>query len=267
MGRAIADRAPTSPSFTDPTAALLLPDEARRVVERVRAGEKPKGLWNRIRQGYLQRQSRMMVARTVAIDDAMREVGHRQVVILGAGLDGRAWRMPELADATVFEVDHPDTQREKRARVGALTQAAREVKFVAVDFARDDLGRALEAAGHDPSLPTTWIWEGVVMYLEQKDIESTLRVVQARSAPRSRIVVVYHSPAAMLMIVGFVVKRVGEPLKSAFTSDAMRALLARFGLSVVRDRGLDQIGRPLAPAVAEATKPIKHLRVAVADRD
>ena len=115
----------------------------------------------------------MMVSRTVAIDEAVRAAASPQVVILGAGLDGRAWRMQELRDVTVFEVDHPDSQRVKRARVSALQQVARDVRFVPVDFTRDRLDDALAAAGHDATRPTTWIWEGVVMYLELADIEAT----------------------------------------------------------------------------------------------
>ncbi len=74
-----------------------------------------------------------MVPRTVAIDEALREavggadgeaVGDRgvrraeQLVVLGAGLDGRPWRMPELAAVAVFEVDHPASQRDKLDRLG-----------------------------------------------------------------------------------------------------------------------------------------------------
>ena len=134
----------------------------------------------------------MMVPRTIAIDEARaRRAASPQVVILGAGLDGRAWRMPELRDVTVFEVDHPDSQREKQARAAALPRIAREVRFVPVDFTHDRLDDALAAAGHDPARPTTWIWEGVVMYLERADIEATLRVIQRRSAPGSHLVVLY----------------------------------------------------------------------------
>lgn len=162
MGRAVAHG---SGGFSDPTALVLLPDEARARVERFRAGDKPRGLRGRMMHGYLARQSLNMLARTVAIDEAIVAAAAPQLVILGAGLDGRAWRLPALAEATVFEVDHPDTQRDKRARIAALAPAARDIRFVAVDFTRDDLGRALEQAGHDPARPTTWLWEGVVMYL------------------------------------------------------------------------------------------------------
>ena len=94
----------------------------------------------------------MMVARTVAIDAELRNPVAPQVVILGAGLDGRAWRMRELATSLVFEVDHPDTQQQKLQRVASLAREARDIRFVPVDFGRG-LAPALEAAGHDPRLP------------------------------------------------------------------------------------------------------------------
>ena len=59
------------------------------------------------------------------------------------------------------------------------------------------------AAGHDPARATTWIWEGVVMYLTRADIEATLAVVARRSAPGSRLVVLYLSPALISRLVGF----------------------------------------------------------------
>src|SRR6185295_1247365 len=143
MGRAAAHEATSAARFSDPTALALLPEEARERVRRVRAGEVPKDWRGRIRYEHLRRLAQMMVARTVAIDDAVREAKAPQLVILGAGLDGRAWRMPELRDAVVYEVDHPDSQRVKRERAASLTPLARELRFVPVDFTRDRLGDAL----------------------------------------------------------------------------------------------------------------------------
>jgi len=265
MARAASHGATPVARFTDPTALTLLPADARARVERFRAGVEPKGLRGRVADTFLDRRAKMMVVRTVAIDDAVRAVLSPQLVILGAGLDGRAWRMHELRDAVVFEVDHPDSQRDKRARVGALTQAARKVRFVPVDFERDDLDGALTAAGHDPARPTTWIWEGVVMYLALADIESTLAVIARRSAAQSRLIVAYHSPALMLRLVGVVVRRLGEPLRSAFTADAMRALLAKHGFGVVQDEDLPTLGAALGSEIGRATRVLKHLRIATAD--
>jgi methyltransferase (TIGR00027 family) len=265
-GRAIADGAPWAGGFRDPTALALLPEDARARVERFRAGVVGPGMRGRVEHGYLDGQSKLMMVRTVAIDEAVRAAASPQVVILGAGLDGRARRMPELAGAVVFEVDHPDSQRDKRARVARLTQTARELRFVPVDFARDDLDAALAAAGHDPARPTTWIWEGVVMYLAQEAIEATLAVVARRSAARSRIVVLYHSPALLLLLVAFVVRRLGEPIRSVFTARRMRSLLARHGFAVARDQDIPEIAAGLSPELRRATRVMKHLRLATADR-
>jgi methyltransferase (TIGR00027 family) len=266
MGRAIAHGATTAARFEDPTAIALLGDEARARVERVRSGSPPRGLRARAYRAYLRRQSKMMVARTVAIDDAIRALGAPQLVILGAGLDGRAWRMPELRDAIVFEVDHPDSQREKRSRASSLTRAAREVRFVPVDFERDSLDEALAAAGHDPLRPTTWVWEGVVMYLTPADVERTLGLIARRSAAGSRLVVAYHAPALLLRFLGVFTRRLGEPLRSTFTADAMRALLARHRFEVVRDDAISTLGAALSADIGAATKVVKHLRIVTADR-
>jgi methyltransferase (TIGR00027 family) len=265
MGRALAHLAPTLTSFHDPTAFALLPEEARARVERARRDEVPRGVLPRIERAYLRRQSKVMVARTLTIDEAVRSAHAPQVVILGAGLDGRAWRMPELADVVVFEVDHPDSQRDKRARIASLPQTAEHVHFVAVDFERDDLESALAKAGHDSTRPTTWIWEGVVMYLTRADVEASLAVIERRSAPHSRLIVAYHSPALITKLVGLVVNRLGEPLRSAFTPEAMAKLLEKYGFSVLRDDDIRTIGAALDAEIARATKVIKHLRIVTAD--
>src|SRR5574341_65974 len=174
--------------------------------------------------------------------------------------------MPELGATVVFEVDHPDSQRDKRARVAALAKAAREVRFVPVDFARGGLDPALAAAGHDPARPTVWLWEGVVMYLAPADVEATLAVVERRSAVGSRLVVVYHRPALVLKLVAPFVRRLGEPLRSAYTPEAMSALLARHLFLVGRDEDVATIGAGLPADVAVATRRMRHVRIATADR-
>jgi methyltransferase (TIGR00027 family) len=252
--------------FADPTALALLPDEARALVATLRAEPAPRGFRARVQRLHHRRRASMMVARTVAIDDAIREAAHPQVVILGAGLDGRAWRMPELREVVVFEVDHPDSQRDKRARVGALEHVARDVHFVPVDFERDSLDAALEKAGHDATVATTWVWEGVVMYLTPEDVEATLSIIERRSARPSRLIVAYHSPALISALAGVFLKRLGEPLRSAFTAEAMRDLLARHGFAVVRDEDLHTIGVALADDIARATKVVRHMRIVTADR-
>jgi methyltransferase (TIGR00027 family) len=266
MGRALAHGLVEPERFQDPTALTLLPEEARRRVEQARRAPLPRTFRERLRQGYFQTQSRMMVARTVAIDDAVRAAQTPQLVILGAGLDGRAWRMPELRDVAVFEVDHPDSQRDKRARAAKLEPASTDIRFVPVDFERDELDGALAAAGHDPQRPTTWLWEGVVMYLTLADIEATLAVMERRSARGSWLVVAYHQPSWVLSVVGLYLRRWREPLRSAFKPAEMRALLGRFGFTTQSDRDITEIGRQLSPEVARASSRVKHMRIVSAVR-
>ena len=77
-------------AFSDPIAIELFPEEARQHVQRFRAGVPAKRLRERIQRVVLEKRTKMMVPRTVAIDGAIRDAASPQVVILGAGLDGRA---------------------------------------------------------------------------------------------------------------------------------------------------------------------------------
>ncbi len=265
VGRALAHGVLAPGRFDDPTAMVLLSDEAQREVRKLRAGARPQTLRERLRHEYQQTQSMMMVARTVAIDDAIRAVRSDQLVILGAGLDGRAWRLQELRDVSVFEVDHPDSQREKRERAAKLSAVSCDIRFVPVDFEHDALDAALAAAGHDETRTTTWVWEGVVMYLKPSDIEATLAVVQRRSAKGSRLIVAYHVPALILKVVSLLLKRVGEPLRSAFRPEQMRALLAKYAFRVIDDRDLSNIGGTLSPEIGKAAERVKHMHIVTAE--
>ena len=265
-GRALAHGRTSAKAFSDPVALSLLPDEARSEVERARRGEAPRGLRERLSRAAMEHRSHMMVARTVEIDAAVRQVASPQVVILGAGLDGRAWRMPELRNSIVFEVDHPDSQRDKRARAAGLTATAKEVRFVGVDFATDHLDTRLHEAGRDPKVPTMWVWEGVVMYLTASQADATLAVVQKRSAEKSRVVVAYFQPTALLWIIRPVLARVGEPLRSTHTTEQMRALLGRFGFHAQRDVDVASVAAELSVGEPGAMRRMRHLRIVTADR-
>ena len=104
------------------------------------------------------------------------------------------------------------------------------------------------------------------MYLTPQDVEATLAVIQARSASRSRLLIAYHSPARILKLVGFVVGRLGEPLRSAFTAEQMRSLLSKHRFVVTEDQDISSFGAKVSPEMERATRMVKHLRVVSAVR-
>lgn len=185
-----------------------------------------------------------IVGRTNAIDEVVRERPAPQLVILGAGLDARAHRLPELAGTTVFEVDHPATQAYKRPRATTFPITARAVRYVAVDFERDDLGERLAESGQTTDEPTSWIWEGVTMYLTREAVGATLSTIAALSAKGSTLVLTYGTPElsfgspAMRALGPFVrpaFALLGEPLHFLPTREEIAALVREHGFRVDRD--------------------------------
>jgi len=194
--------------------------------------------------------------RTAAIDAAIRLErieGIAQLVVLGAGLDARAFRMGELSETTVIEVDFPSTQAMKRVRARNLTPAARELRWAPIDFEKEALGDVLVRAGHRADLGTVWLWEGVTMYLAPEALEATLAVVSARSAPGSTLLMTYATEdmAAILAgplaplepVVDFAFGLLGEPLRGRMSRATARARLDAHGFDVVSDSGATEWAR------------------------
>jgi len=165
------------PLFDDPWAAQIAGDEGEAIAKRLDERYPPMGLWLALRVAYLDR----------LVGLAVDQLSIRQVVILGAGYDTRAARLPR-AGVQFFEVDHPATQAAKRAAVAKLpgypVDAAR---YVACDFEHQDPIERLVANGLDPNDPALVIWEGVVMYLTEPAIRATATRLATGLDPRSLV--------------------------------------------------------------------------------
>ena len=114
--------------------------------------------------------------------------GVRQIVILGAGYDARALRF-RTSGVRFFEVDHPATQADKRARLEHVGASLDGITFVAADFTEAGLAAALAAAGHDPAQSTQFLCEGVLRYLPEEWFHELLRVPAQLAAPGSELAV------------------------------------------------------------------------------
>ncbi|SFT95610.1 methyltransferase, TIGR00027 family [Arthrobacter sp. ov118] len=128
--------------------------------------------------------------RTRFIDDFLQPAEQTpQTVILGAGLDTRAYRLPWADDARVLELDLA-TVLEFKAEVlaGLSAELGCELVSVPADLSCS-WAEQLQAAGFDRSQPTTWVIEGLLPYLDADAQLLTLKEVAALSAPRSRAVI------------------------------------------------------------------------------
>lgn len=139
-------------------------------------------VWERL-AAYFALRTRVLDTRLL---DAVRS-GTRQVVLLGAGLDSRAHRLPWPPGTTVWELDRPEVLAFKQHVLDGLSAAPQaERRTVAVDLTTDWSG-ALRRSGLDPARPTAWLAEGLFLYLPA---EAELRVAAALdllSAPGSTL--------------------------------------------------------------------------------
>ena len=131
-------------------------------------------------------------ARTKYFDTYFRQAadaGVRQVVILAAGLDSRAYRLSWPTETTIFELDRPqvlDFKREVLAEQGAKANAER--REVAIDL-REDWPQALRDSGFDAAKPSAWIAEGLLIYLPAAAEQQLFTGIDALAAPASHVAV------------------------------------------------------------------------------
>jgi methyltransferase (TIGR00027 family) len=210
------------------------------------------------------------VCRTRFIDDALLDAladGIRQVVILGAGFDSRAYRIPGLEDARVFEVDTPAMLAFKRSCLAKMLGVLpSNVVHVPADFRRRALSEVLSSAGYDARLPTFFICEGLTQYLAAEAVDDILGFV-ARGAAGNGIAFTYIDHRVIEGTLRrsvdrrilSLVARLSEPWITGFRPEQMPDELKQRGLAVTahvhasdyQDRYLRSIGRALAVYDAE----------------
>jgi len=256
-------RDPGERLYDDRVAIALLPPVWQAFVRPLRfAVVRKPTLWYRERQfpGVIGN----VICRTRFIDDVVRrelESGAQQAVVLGAGFDTRAYRIPALERVDVFEVDHPSVQELKERRLrSALGSVPDHVRLVAIDFDEQELLPSLESAGFDVDERTVFVWEGVTQYITEDAIRSTLEVVSS-CAEGSTVVFTYIEEGivdgtdrtAIDRKILAMADRSDSPWISGFDPDRLESSLAEFGLRLVEDVGaaayreryLEPIGRDL----------------------
>lgn len=200
--------------------------------------------------------------RMAAIDAEVTDAavhGCAQVVVVGAGFDTRAWRLASLAGTAVWEVDLPGIQAAKRSGLGDLAGTA-AVTFVPADLSAVSLPEALAEAGHDPTAPTSWVWEAVAPYLPADAVSATLEGIRAAAVDGSWLAMTFThphlaGPRALTPLTGTLARiafrAIGEPIASVYDEWDIASLLSHHGfadplVTSTRDwaRAMDLGGRP-----------------------
>jgi methyltransferase (TIGR00027 family) len=186
------------------------------------------------------------ICRTRYIDDAVNEnlaKGIEQLVILGAGLDSRAYRLKGVEKIRVFEADLPDVQEKKKKAIRRIFGNLPEnVTYIPIDFSDRTLEAAFASSHYDPQSPTLFIMEGVSQYLAEDDFWRTAAFI-GKSKPGNVFLFTYvlksiiegSNPTAEKLVRQ--IARQGTPWVFGFEPSEVQSFLKPFRLQVIEEAG------------------------------
>lgn len=188
-GRAMASNDPRG-LINDPFAAPLVRAVGLDFFTKMMDGELDFSAIENVTPVRMRAMVDGMAVRTRYFDDYFRDAvasGVRQVVILASGLDSRAYRLDWPTSTVVYEIDQPQVIEFKTstlAGIGAQPTAIR--RAIPIDL-RADWPTALRSAGFDPTVPSAWLAEGLLIYLPPEAQDRLFDNITSLSAPGSTI--------------------------------------------------------------------------------
>jgi methyltransferase (TIGR00027 family) len=214
------------------------------------------------------------IARTKWLDDeaAAALKTAPQLVLLGAGYDLRAMRLPQAAEALTFELDHPRTSAAKQAALRSkLPTLPSRVRHIGIDFNSQSMTKVLLDAGFDPSRPACWIWEGVTNYLTAEAVDGALRQIAGASAQGSILLFTYveravlDDPARYHAAVRLTrrLQSYGEPWTFGMNPREVPSYLATRGFELLEDVGVADVWKRAGRSDV-ATRGYEFYRIASA---
>jgi methyltransferase (TIGR00027 family) len=267
--------------FDDPHAAALLTGRLKALAGFARLPAVGRLATYFLDLGWPRTRSSAVV-RTRLIDDHVRHAirsGARQALLLGAGFDSRPYRLEELRDVPLFEVDHPSTQTAKRQRLLArCSPLPANVRFVPVDFEKDDLETMLRHAGFDTTVATVAVWEGVVSYLTPAAVDQNFRtlarILAYKGAQGSQLIFSYVHQGALDGSVAFrearrwksSVRSSGEPFIFGFDPAALADYLRPRGFALVSDVSTAEAAKSYCEPLHRSEPGSELYRIAAARR-
>ena len=180
------------------------------------------------------------------------ELSAKQLIILGAGYDTRGFRLDFPDEFVVYEVDQPEVQVKKLAKLNRVQQKEEDgriasrmnskVQFVSVNFNQDSLQEQLKShAGFQTNQPTIVTLEGVSQYIPKSSTAQTLKDIKDIVAPGSILLITYvdqsvlENPDWVSRTIMAMSHLAGEPWISGFSPTEFADFLQECGYQVVSD--------------------------------
>lgn len=209
----------------------------------------------------------LVVCRTRAIDDACREAlaeGAAQVVILGAGMDTRPYRMDEMRAARIWELDLPAVQAAKKS---AITRALRDlpthVHYIPADLATQRAAEVLADNGFDPNVRTLLVCEAVSQYLPETAVEDIF--AYAGTLPAGSRLVFTYMPNSVINSAQHARRARHLHWQTSFDPPHLSQRLAAHGLRLLADIGGREFQEQLLRPRNRVLDLVEIDRVAVAE--
>lgn len=266
MMRAVHSRTDPAPLLDDTWGDRLVPDSFRTGLRqlaldrmepeaRAKALASPESIIDRTLRGNAAYADVIIRARYT--EDALKAAvasGIRQYVIIGAGFDSFAYRLPAYAShLKIFEVDHPATQGMKRQRLlecGVADSNSNSLHFIPSDLSVEKLGAALAKSSFQPTQPTFFSWLGVSMYLSREANLDALSAIAASAPQGSEVVFTYvdevifdstYAATESFRKLKDAVASSGEKFLSGFNPSTVREQLQCAGLLLLEDLDGEQM--------------------------
>lgn len=206
------------------------------------------GIYERLAPGA----TAFVIGRERYIDDVLKaclDEGFEQIVLLGAGFDTRAYRIPGIDRTRVFEIDQSATQEVKLKRLKQIIDPLpAHVTFLPVDFNTQTLGERLQGSGYHEQGKTLFIWQGVTYFLTAEGVDHTLAFIANHSGPGSAVIFDYCYTETLRDTsrgYGKLLRRSsqlsGEAYLSGIEQGQVEPFLARRGFCDVRDVPIERL--------------------------
>ncbi|MBO8131920.1 MAG: SAM-dependent methyltransferase [Candidatus Marinimicrobia bacterium] len=233
--------------FEDPYSEKLLPPVYKFYIWLMR---NPK-----IRDSFIMKKEKSIpgamgwfFCRERYIDDVLRKTLEKNefetVVNLGAGMDCRAYYIPEIEKLLYFEVDHPKVIKKKMKKMKKiLGKLPDNVVYVPIDFQKQSLDLKLKNAGYNLTFKTLFIWEAVTQYIPKEAIDNTLKYI-GQAAPGSKLVFSYviksfidgkYSNDGIKRLAKQFLKKSNPIFISGFNPAEMKDYLSKYSLTLIED--------------------------------